>query len=373
MFDAAYRQRLEADLVRWQNDGVISPAIGNAIRAKLGPLPKGINIATVVGMVGALLIAAAFLAFVASNWTEIARPARFAVLLTGIAAAYALGAWFEKQGRGYLADIGATVGSIVFGAAIALTGQMYHLSGDFSAGVLLWAGGALLAAALTGSRGALAVALAAGGIWSGMRMFDANEVPHLMFIPFWLVVAGLAVAWNSLTARHLVALAAFAWWTMTAISHIRFFDLEPIVIGAAGGALGLGAGLTLASIGPQSLRNFGQTLSTYGALAFAVVVALTIIGIIEGSRHGLPDWIAGCAIAGLILAFAAAAISRRVAPAIAGIAIGLGLAIANGYGATGRGQEHWLTYSLALIAMLSLIVSGMLLLSLLFYAILKSS
>jgi hypothetical protein len=74
----------------------------------------------------------------------------------------------------------------------------------------------------------------------------------------------------------------------------------------------------------------------------------------------LPNWIAGCAIAGLVLAFAAAAIGRRVASAIAGIAIGLGLAIANGYTAAGRGQEQWLTYSLSLIAMLSLIVSGML-------------
>ena len=178
MFETAYRQRLEADLTRWQNDGVITPTIGDTIRARLGPPPKGVNIATVVGMVGALLIAAAFLAFVAANWTEIARPARFAILLAGIAAAYALGAWFDKQDRGYLADISATVGSIVFGAAIALTGQMYHLSGDFAAGALLWAGGALLAAALTGSRGALAVALAAGGLWSGMRMFDAAEVPH---------------------------------------------------------------------------------------------------------------------------------------------------------------------------------------------------
>jgi Predicted membrane protein (DUF2157) len=57
----------------------------------------------------------------------------------------------------------------VFGAAIALVGQMYHLGDDFAAGMLLWAAGALAAAALTGSRGALAVALVAGCIWSGAR------------------------------------------------------------------------------------------------------------------------------------------------------------------------------------------------------------
>ena len=97
MFEAAYRRRLETDLTTWQNDGVIPPATADAIRAKLGPMPKGINIPTVVGILGALLIAAAFLTFVAANWTEIARPLRFAVLLVGIAGAYALGAWFDRR------------------------------------------------------------------------------------------------------------------------------------------------------------------------------------------------------------------------------------------------------------------------------------
>ena len=63
----------------------------------------------------------------------------------------------------------AAVGAIVFGAGIALVGQMYHLGGDFAGGMLLWAMGALATAALTGSRGALAVALVAATIWSNMR------------------------------------------------------------------------------------------------------------------------------------------------------------------------------------------------------------
>ena len=57
--------------------------------------------------------------------------------------------------RPILADLCASVGAIIFGAGIALVGQMYHLGGDFAGGMLLWAIGALAAAALTGSRGAL--------------------------------------------------------------------------------------------------------------------------------------------------------------------------------------------------------------------------
>ena len=148
MFESAYRQRLDADLARWQADRVITAATVDAIRAALPPAPKSINIPTVIGILGGLLIAAAFLAFVAANWTAIARPARFLVLLAGIAGAYGLGAWFDRSNRPYLADISATVGSIVFGASIALVGQMYHLSDDFAGGLMLWALGALIAAAL---------------------------------------------------------------------------------------------------------------------------------------------------------------------------------------------------------------------------------
>ena len=360
MLEAAYRQRLDADLKEWQTDGIITPSIADAIRLKLGPLPKGVNIPTVVGIIGALLIAAAFLVFVASNWTEIARPARFAILLVGIACAYGLGALFAKQDRVYLADIAVTVGCIVFGAAIALTGQMYHLSGDFSAGVLLWACGALLAAILTNSRGALAVALVTGCLWSGMRMFDAHEVPHFMFVPYWLVCAGLAVAWNAPTARHLVAVAGGAWWTMIALSYVSFFRWEPINFGAAGAAFMFGLGLAMTTIGSQSVRKLGDTLATYAALSFVVVVTFPILGIIDSYRHALPYWVTGCAIAGLILAFAAAAVGRRIAPAIIGVSLLFGLLIAGGYAKAPKGADQWLNYSLSLLAMLGLIVSGML-------------
>jgi hypothetical protein len=53
MLERAYRQRLEADLARWQADGVITPATGTAIRHSLPPVGTGLNIAVVVGIVDA--------------------------------------------------------------------------------------------------------------------------------------------------------------------------------------------------------------------------------------------------------------------------------------------------------------------------------
>src|SRR6266404_332442 len=318
MFERAYRQRLEADVARWQAEGVITPATAAAISDSLPPLGAGLNIPVVVGIVGGLLIAAAFLAFVAANWTEIARVLRFAILLAGIAVAYGIGAEFAGTGRPVLADLAASVGAIIFGAAIALVGQMYHLGDDFAAG-------ALAAAALTGSRGALAVALAAGSLWSGTRVFDAGD-PHLLFVPFWALSAILALAWNSRVAAHLVTLAALAWWWAAAFGVTQ----NPLII-TDGAALLLGAGLFLAhSRSPStSLPSFGITLSIYGAFALAALAALAVLAPLTSGDADPPAWAAGCGLAGMVLAFSAAAVRPRSGSIFAGISIALVLAIAN--------------------------------------------
>src|SRR6516165_2623238 len=273
MFNRAYRQRLEADLTRWEADGVITPAALAAIRSALPPLAPDINIPVVVAIVGGLLIAAAFLAFVAAHWTEFARLLRFAILVAGIVSANGLGAWFARAGRSVLADLCASIGSIIFGAGIALVGQMYHLGEDFAGGMLLWAGGAFAAAALTNSRGALAVGLAAGSVWSALCVFDTHDVPHLPFVALWLMAAGLALAWNSRTAAHLVALAALPWWIVAALEP-DLDHFQPSFVLADGAALLFGGGLALAAAPWSSALCVGAVLSTYGAFSLAGVAIL---------------------------------------------------------------------------------------------------
>ncbi len=360
MFEAAYRQRLAADLARWQTDGVITPATGDAIRAALPPAPKGVNIPTVIGILGGLLIAAAFLAFVAANWTEIARPARFAILLAGIAGAYAIGAWFDRSGRPYLADISATVGSIVFGASIALVGQMYHLSADFAGGMMLWSAGALIAAVLTGSRGALAVALVAGCLWSGMRVTDTGDVPHVPFIAFWLVAGVLATVWNSPVARHLVGVAALAWLSTIFFGSVDRSLINPISPVAGSAALLLGGALAAAHFGSGSLHALGLTLSSYASFALAILLAPVGVEDFVSRIRVSPNWALVCGFAGIILAFAVAGVSRRAGAAFAGLALVFAMIVATGWAGAANFLQPWTTYAFALASMLSLVVSGML-------------
>ncbi|OPY96944.1 hypothetical protein A5906_00105 [Bradyrhizobium sacchari] len=364
MFDKAYRQRLEADLVQWEADGVIAPAAAASIRNALPPLSPGINIAVVVGIVGGLLIAAAFLAFIAAHWTEIARLMRFAILIAGMVVAGGLGAWFASRGRIVLADLCASVGAIIFGAGIALVGQMYHLGDDFAAGMLLWSIGALAAAVLTGSRGALAVGLVAASIWTCMRVYDAPDVLHLPFLAVWLFAAALAFAWHSRAAAHLVAIAMIPWWVATSF-RFEFDGAQPSFVLANGAALLFGAGLAIAAApSPRALR-FGSVLSIYGAFSLATAAFLEVTTVDDivrfraGSGAGQPLWAIVCGVVGVILALVSAGITRRAGEVLAACAIGLVLLAAPVWPASMAG-ESWFAYAALLSAMLCLVVSGML-------------
>jgi len=352
VFDRHYRRRLDADLLRWQAEGTISAAAGDAIRQTLGPMPGAIGVATMVGIAGGLLIAAAFLAFVAANWSAIPRVARLGILLAGIAGAHGLGAWFARQDRPYLADTAVAVGAIVFGASIALVGQMYHLAGDFAAALLFWGLGALAAAALTASRGAFAVALVAACIWSGTRSLQFDDTPHLPFIAFWLATVALALLWGSAPAYHLVSIAVLVWWWATGAELNN-----PTLVWASGTALALGGALLAQVRGPQRARALGETAAAYAAFATIPVLALAVVDL--SAPPILSPWLIVCAGLGLVFAVAAGVLARPPSLFLAGAAIALML-LAAGFSRQGFAGSEWLVDAAALAAALCLIVSGML-------------
>ena len=187
----------------------------------------------------------------------------------------------------------AGVGSIIFGAAIALVGQMYHLGDDFAGGLLLWAAGALAAAALTGSRSALAVALAAGCVWSGMRVDEMSDV-HPQFAIFWLIARRAGADLEDDRRRAI-------WWRWrrssgrssrpSALTQGRIAN--PTFTFIALVSFMIGAGLLLTTRASAGVRAFGLTLSTYGAFGLAIGLAATVAEFSRPVSDGLPYPILG--------------------------------------------------------------------------------
>lgn len=316
MNERSYRRRLRADLETWVGDGRLTADAAEAVRAALGPDPKRAGAAHYAAIAGVVLLGAAVLVFVAANWQAVPRLGRLGLLTGLIAAAFAAGGWAARAGRSHVADLAATLGCIAFGATIALVGQMYHLPKDLAGGLFLWAMGALVAAALTGSRGAFAVAAASGFVWTAISgVGDGAGVPWA-FWPFWTALAALALVWENTAARHLSALAFFGWWGVVAVHLLNVgrygLNLAPQFTGAA---LGLGLALLVEAYGGKRLRAFAAVFADYAvfATAFALASAMTL-GVVNGRGVGLAHWPAWMVVASMFGGVALLAASLRLRP-----------------------------------------------------------
>ena len=214
MLTGSYRKRLEADLPRWVAEGWLTAENAGAIRRSVAREQGGIRLPAVLGLLGGLLIAASVAAFVAAGWEDIPRLVKLGMILAGIAICIAYAFRLERQGSPRGADAAVTCGVLIFGAGLALIGQMYHLPADWPGGALLVALGGLIAAVLMRSNGALAIALIAICAWSGGRWEEARSGAHLGFFILYLPALWLSLSRDNRLVHHLVVLAAASWLAM---------------------------------------------------------------------------------------------------------------------------------------------------------------
>lgn len=195
---AGYKARLERDLDRWIDGGLVPSENRDAI---LGSVAEGrrVDASVALAVVGALLLGIAAIAFVAANWSEIPRLARFALVIGVFLAVAGGAAWAAKRERPILTNTLLAVAALIYAAAIGLTGQIFDIAGDpqralRSAGLAAF----LLAIAGRSSGAAVAALILMGfGEFTGRSEGDAR----------WLIFAapvGLVMAW---------------WWNARPLAH----------------------------------------------------------------------------------------------------------------------------------------------------------
>lgn len=238
---ASYRRRLERDLDDWIGRGLV-PADSRAPILDTVGEGRRLDAATALAIIGGLLAGVAVIAFVAANWAEIPRIARFALILATFLGAAGGAAWASGRGRTVTSHVLLSVAALVFAAAIGLTGQIFDIAGDPPAALK----GAGLAAVLLAFAGRSPWAAAVGlafivlGDMAGARFFDASK-PWIG----WVVVAAplgalTAVWWRSQALAHVSAMAAiFSVLTLERLGRGH----EEITFLTAALVLAVGAGL----------------------------------------------------------------------------------------------------------------------------------
>lgn len=298
-----YRGRLERDLKLWTTQGLLdAPTAGRLLR-EYDSRERAFSVGRVLMIIAALLVSAALLLLVAANWEAIPRLARLIGIVGVIWGAYIAGGVLIMRGAERLAAAFLVLGTLSFGGAIALVGQMYHLSGDTFQAMLVWFAGAVVAAALFRSGAVTAIAgflafVVAGADWT--QSYSANETVLLWLMPVMAIIIILLVRYTGAArVRHLAYLLLVTW--------IGFIYSENDTPAMAIAIAAFGAGAYLLAAVPQSplhalARNAGAAPAFYSYLVLMVgllVLHAEFDGIADRLLLGIITLAA--AIAGIVL------------------------------------------------------------------------
>ena len=282
MILSSYRKRLEADLTRWTGAGLIAAEQAGAIRRSVLADAGGIRLPAILGMLGGLLLASGVAAFVAANWEAIPRVGKLVAILATIVIALGFALRYERRGARQAADAASTCATLIFGAGVALVGQMYHLPADWPSGAVLVGVGAFAVAALLRSDGALIVAFACAAAWLFGMFDERSHAANWWYLALYLPCLLLAFGRSNRALHHVAVLAGMAWLALLMGSDV-FREAE------FGTHIAYVLFVSVAFIGLAALADEGRVphlfsaCMAWGLLGYMLVIALQLARILEPS------------------------------------------------------------------------------------------
>jgi uncharacterized membrane protein/uncharacterized membrane-anchored protein len=134
-----FRDWLVNESAAWNSEGLIEKEQRERILARYPETPAETGaLAFALRTLGVLLFGAAILLVISHNWTEFSREGQLATVFAALAVLQGAGLWCFHTGRERGAIIGHLLGCIMYGAGIALIGQIYHLDEHAPDAVLAW-------------------------------------------------------------------------------------------------------------------------------------------------------------------------------------------------------------------------------------------
>lgn len=272
---------IQKDIKRWLDKGLIDASTAQRLSAEAASHRGGFGLGAVLGVFGAVLLGAAIITLIASNWDAIPRLGRVFGVFALVWGGYIGGAWRETKGDTVFSQVFYMLGAISFGGGIALIGQMYHMSGDQADAALVWAVGTLIAALLLRSANLVAMTGLIGifYLFTALDQFSWHKSGYLWIAPL-LALAVLAVG-RSNGSR--LGMHTAIWLLVGTLVSYRFnfgdqANNLDYYLGFGGAALFLGLAFFEEPV--DSIINFARPLLAY-------LLALSFFGfmILQLSRY----------------------------------------------------------------------------------------
>jgi uncharacterized membrane protein len=197
-----------------------------------------------------VLFAAAVLLLVSYNWSEIPAAGKLALIFGALAAVYALGFYLRyRREQRLLSDAIILLGCLLYGAAIWLISQIFHMSAHYPDGMYWWAIGVLPLAFLLDSLPLHMLLVALVATWCGMEIASFHHlgalfwgwrwhvIPNGCYLALVIAAGGLWIAYRRRSPwRVMLYVPLIAWWTLLQPLAWRF-DAYPFYFLASIGAL----------------------------------------------------------------------------------------------------------------------------------------
>ena len=269
-------QWLRGELPNWVAAGLVSAENADKILVRY-PQAEGSNFAgrTILSTIGAILFGLGIILIFAYNWAEMHRYVKLSVIFGFLVTANLAALWFDGKGRKTAGEGMAILGTMLFGAGIWLTSQIYHINEHYPNAFWLWGVAALLMAWARQSAAQCLAALVLLFSWGCMESFQFDVNFHQS--PWWLLLGCAPLAWR-LRSPQLLFLALggfFVLWLFPLFDELR--DVAGFVL--------LAVAITLIQL-PQLLQGskvaanwpLQKALSLPGfAIYFGLLFALTFV------------------------------------------------------------------------------------------------
>lgn len=340
---------LEEEVEKWVRDGIITEAQAEEILARYeGDRSRGSRVVLALSLVGGALVFAGVTLFLATNWEQLPRPARAAVLVAGPGLAYTGGAAAYNRN---LPRIGLTLcvlGAVLVGPSLFLFEDLLHLDIATAWLLLAWTAVALPTGHALDSRAGTGFGLLVLVALVVELVEPAEPVPVVGLLGVVLFALGHTrsgpVAWTYHVGGAAVTLGALLVLT-TLDGRFDRFDLDltaPLVAGIAGaiasvgwlgysgdrngstwagvGTLVLGGSVAVAALAPGTVPE----LLAFAGTHLAALVGLVVTGYL-GYRTRSRRFIDLATVGGLLqtLSFVAATVIGELSGALALVVAGL--------------------------------------------------
>jgi len=264
------RQWLHRELPLWVERQFISQQQADQL-ARSYPLADSQISRSIFSVLGAILFGLGIILFFAYNWQDMHRMLKLAVIFVCIIAANLGALWFDAaSSQRHAAGEGLSLlGTMLFGAAIWLIAQIYHIDEHYPNAFMLWGLGALAMGWARRSSVQCLVAIMLLFAWGCLEVFTFQLPYHSS--PWWLLLGTASLAW----------LLRSAWLLFLSVSAFYFLWMMNLLqpLDDTAGYVILAVSVLLVQIGMLSSR-LGRVLRWPARDALAIPGFLVYLGIV---------------------------------------------------------------------------------------------